>query len=136
MAYIGFDGHGYRSGIASSDDLIKWKREKIILDWGEIGKFDGYGAGALSILLENNQLGKLPIPLKWKGKYQASYTGYPEEGYEKGPGSVGIAYSEDLIHWEKADFNPVLIPSEGKEWERGGIYRTFLMRNGLCFIVL
>ncbi|HOV21539.1 MAG TPA: hypothetical protein P5150_00220 [Candidatus Ratteibacteria bacterium] len=129
MCYIGFDGQGYRSGLASSDELINWKRERMILDWGEKGRFDSYGAAALSILLENNQLGELPIPMKWQGKYWATYTGYPEKGYEKGPGSVGIVYSDNLINWEKADFNPVMVPSDGMKWEQGGIFRTFLMKE-------
>jgi len=69
MTYVGFDGNGYRSGLASSNNLINWKREKLILDWGENGKFDCFGAGPISILLENIDLGKLPIPKKWFGKY-------------------------------------------------------------------
>ncbi|MCM8786332.1 MAG: hypothetical protein NC899_08925 [Candidatus Omnitrophica bacterium] len=127
MAYIGFDGDGYRSGLCSSSDLINWKREGMILDWGEKGGFDCYGAAALSILHETD-LEKLPVPKKWKGKYWATYTGYPEKGYENGPGAIGLVYSDDLFHWKRVDFNPIIKPDEGEEWERGGIYRTYFFQ--------
>ncbi|MCD6170365.1 MAG: hypothetical protein J7J76_07465 [Candidatus Latescibacteria bacterium] len=41
MIYIGWDGRIYRTGLASSDDLLHWNREGIILDVGQ---------GATSIL--------------------------------------------------------------------------------------
>src|SRR5438270_5501334 len=31
MTYIGFDGTGYQTGLASSSDLVSWKREGCIL---------------------------------------------------------------------------------------------------------
>ena len=31
MTYVGFDGRGYQTGLASSEDLITWKREGCIL---------------------------------------------------------------------------------------------------------
>ena len=31
MTYVGFDGTGYQTGLASSDDLVTWKPEGLIL---------------------------------------------------------------------------------------------------------
>ena len=30
MLYIGFDGTGYQTGLASSDDLLHWRREALV----------------------------------------------------------------------------------------------------------
>src|SRR4051812_41412250 len=31
MSYVGFDGTGYQTGLASSEDLLTWKKEGCIL---------------------------------------------------------------------------------------------------------
>ena len=46
---------------------------------------------------------------------------------------IGIARSRDLTSWE--EFGTPLIASEGAEWERGGLYKSWLMRDGDRFIL-
>ncbi|MGQ9590590.1 MAG: penicillin acylase family protein [Planctomycetota bacterium] len=50
MTYVGFDGEGYRTGLAASDDLIRWERLGAVLEKGPAGAFDSHGAAGLSIL--------------------------------------------------------------------------------------
>ena len=50
MTYVGFDGRGYRTGLAASDDLIAWERVGKILERGPEGAFDDEGAAGLSVL--------------------------------------------------------------------------------------
>ncbi len=32
MTYVGWDGIGYRTGLASSDDLLTWKKEGLLIE--------------------------------------------------------------------------------------------------------
>ena len=55
MTYIGWDGIGYRTGLASSDDLLAWRKEGLILDRGPAGSPTQYNA-ALTCILRDNEL--------------------------------------------------------------------------------
>lgn len=128
MTYVGFDGEGYRTGLAMSEDLVNFERFGVILDWGRPGDFDAYGAAGLWILRENNLFG-LPKLRKWLGLYWMAYLGFGYKGYEAGPGAIGLAYSQDLIHWERFDANPILKPEDGAYWECGGLYKPCLIKH-------
>ena len=48
----------------------------------------------------------------------AAWHAYPNAGYEEGAAVIGLAWSDDLFHWERG---PVILRAEdGAEWERGG----------------
>jgi len=128
MTYIGFDGTGYRTGLASSDDLIRWKREGMILDRGKPGAFDAHGAAGLSIL-GNNELFSAHEPYRVRGRYWLSYYGNDAPGYEAGYGSIGLASSRDLKNWTRFEKNPILSPRDGGAWEKGTLYKSFLLRG-------
>ena len=55
MTYVGWDGTGYQSGLASSDDLRNWKTEGLLLGRGPTGSVTEYNA-ALTCILRDNQL--------------------------------------------------------------------------------
>lgn len=74
MMYVGFDGKGYRTGLAESDDLITWKRLGLILDWSKNGSFDSFGAAGIWILREPD-LNK-PFLQRYHGKYWLFYNSY------------------------------------------------------------
>src|SRR3546814_3013198 len=48
---------------------------------------------------------------------------------EEGPAVIGLAWSDDLIRWHRDD-TPILRPEDGAEWERAGLYRSYLIRDG------
>jgi len=58
MTYVGFDGTGYRTGLASSGDLMKWEKEGIILDRGNKGSVTEFNAAMSWIIRDNDLLGE------------------------------------------------------------------------------
>ena len=132
MMHIGFDGLGYRTALATSDDLIEWKREGVILDRsGGPDRWDGVGAAGSWILLESNDLHELPRLKKKDGKYWMIYHSYPEYGYEAGGAKMGLAWCEDesLLEWHRLE-KPVFSYESGGEWEAAGLYKCSFVESG------
>lgn len=127
MTYVGWDGAGYQTGIAQSDDLIHWRRKGVILARDPQDPITRYNIASASILRENDMLspGRL---IKVDGHYVCAWHAYPGAGYEAGPAVIGLAFSKDLMRWEKTP--PILFPQDGAAWEEGGLYKPFLMREG------
>ncbi len=126
MLFIGFDGVGYRTGLAYSDDLISWEKQGLLIDRGEKGSVTEYNIAFTQIIRENELfgLGQLkPIHNRYVGTYHA----YPEPGYEAGAACIGIGYSNDLSSWELAE--PVLFAEQGMEWEQGGLYKSWIVEH-------
>lgn len=53
LTCVGFDGVGYQTGIAVSDNLVNWQRQGIILARGTRDPVTRYNVAATSILREN-----------------------------------------------------------------------------------
>ncbi|MFH1568939.1 MAG: hypothetical protein ABIL09_13155 [Gemmatimonadota bacterium] len=124
MTYIGWDGIGYRTGLASSDDLLTWRKEGLLIDRGPAGSVMEYNVALTSILRENELFG--PSSLRpVDGRYAGTYHAYPRPGYESGPAVIGLCWSDDLRRWELGD--PVLRPDPACAWEAGGLYKSWLM---------
>lgn len=114
MTYVGFDGIGYQTGLASSSDLRNWKREGLILGRGATGSSTEFNA-ALSWIVRDNDLfgtGKLKT---FDGDYLGTYHAYPKAGYENGPASIGICRSRDLRSWRVEE--PILFAGDGTAWK-------------------
>jgi len=99
LTYVGNSGKYKTSNVclATSTDLMHWEKQGPLLQVGEQGWDSGQiKAGVI-------------VPKKVKGKYIMYFMGEerPWEG-----GKIGIACSDDLIHWEKQD-EPVLLPRRG-----------------------
>jgi hypothetical protein len=131
MTYYGFDGIGYQTGLAESDDLVRWRKLGIALGRDPSSPITRYNVALASILREP-ELRSAGRPVKVNGRYVASWNAYPSPGMEEGPAVIGLAYSDDLIHWTRDD-SPILRPEDGGDWEQGGLYRSFLTRDGDTF---
>lgn len=134
MMYTGFDGVGYQTAMAESEDLLHWRPLGVILARRPGGGWDAGGACGTWILKENDALDALPTALKYQGRYWMIYHSYPQPGYEEGPAELGLAYCEDeeLLHWSRLEA-PILSWREGADWERGGLYKGCLVRDGEGF---
>lgn len=133
MTYVGFDGYGYQTGLASSEDLIHWEKHGCIVPRNpksEIAQF----SVALNWILRENELRSPGRLRKVNGKYLGAYHAYPKPGYEQGPASIGLCWSEDLFHWSLEP--PVLRPEDGAEWERGGLYKPCLLEHEGTFYLI
>ena len=127
MTFYGYDGTGYQTGLAESDDLVRWRKRGILLGRDPSSPVTRYNVALASILREPG-LRSRGRPVKVNGRYVASWNAYPSPGMEEGPAVIGLAYSEDLLHWTRDDA-PILRPEDGAEWEQGGLYRSFLTRD-------
>lgn len=124
MTHIGFDGAGYRTGLASSDDLIHWRNEGMILDRGPEGSPTEYNAALTWIVRDNELFGSGELK-KVNGRFLGTYHAYPAAGYECGPAAIGLCWSDDLRNWEVEE--PFLHARDGGDWERGGLYKSCLV---------
>jgi hypothetical protein len=75
---------GFLVGLAVSNDGFRWEKVGQILAAGESGSFDDKGIGTRNVL-------------KINGQYIMFYEGVNSSGYH----SIGLAISEDGIHWQK-----------------------------------
>ena len=124
MLYIGFDGTGYQTGLASSKDLLHWQRVALVGPRDPESKYTKYNLAISSILRDKDLLGRGDA-LKVRGEYLAAWNAYPSSGYEEGAAVIGLARSRDLRHWTLTE--PILRPEEGAPWEHGGLYRPDLL---------
>ncbi|MFD0715343.1 hypothetical protein [Paenibacillus sp. GCM10027626] len=135
MMYVGFDGHGYQTGLAISDNLLDWQPLGLILRRGGGNGWDSLNAAGCWMLRENDMNGQ-PALKKWDNKYWLVYHAYPGDGYENGPGRIGLAWTEDpsLLTWNRLP-DPILSPEDGAEWEKGGLYKECLVEHdGLFYL--
>jgi predicted GH43/DUF377 family glycosyl hydrolase len=124
MLYIGYDGTGYQTGLASSTDLVHWTRTALVGPRDPESRFTKYNLAISSILRDKNLHGGGEA-IKVDGKYLAAWNAYPSAGYEEGAAVIGLATSRDLMHWTLTD--PILNPANGASWEHGGLYRPDLL---------
>lgn len=88
--YIGYDGIGYQTALAVSEDMVCWKTLGVILPrsgngWDKVGR-------AVSCALHDNRLYGNRELLKINGRYWMFYHSYPGEGYEVEPAANDIAW--------------------------------------------
>lgn len=127
MTYVGYDGTGYQTGLARSDDLIHWQREGLILARDPSDPIIRYNI-ALMCILRDDALDSTGALTKVGGRYLGAWHAYPNAGYEQGPAVIGLAWSDDLHHWQRTP--PILRPEDGAAWERGGLYKPYLVKSG------
>jgi len=132
MTFIGYDGKGYQSFIAESDDLIHWGNMRLAMGYGKEGEFD-FGGRVLGAYLFEDYDVKSPRILKKKdGKFWSLYGAYAKQGgYEIDPGYEGLASSDNGIEWQRAKEKYILSIHEPEvaEWEKDCIYQPFLLEH-------
>jgi predicted GH43/DUF377 family glycosyl hydrolase len=130
MLYIGFDGMGYQTGLATSPDLVNWKRVACVAHRDPASKYTRYNV-ALACIVRENELTSQGRLKKVHGRYLGVWNAYPNAGLEEGAAVIGLAWSDDLLHWELTD--PILFPADGAPWEHGGLYRPNLIEQDGVF---
>jgi hypothetical protein len=132
MSFIAFDGKGYNSFVAESDDLVHWRNLRLAMGYGPPGEFDHGGCVLGAYLYESYDI-KAPRLLKKRdGKHWSLYGAYPRQGgYELRPGYEGLACSDDGFAWRRAQPRYILSvhePDRG-EWEKDCIYQPWLVEH-------
>ncbi|MCL4793577.1 MAG: family 43 glycosylhydrolase [Bryobacteraceae bacterium] len=126
MTYLGFDGTGYQTGLASSTDLLHWTRRGCILRRDPANPITRYNI-ALNWILRDTRLRSRGDLKKVNGRYLGVFHAYPNPGYEAGPAVIGLCWSADLLKWEIGDI--CLRPEDGADWENGGLYKPCLIEH-------
>lgn len=129
MFYIGFDGTGYRTALAVSDDLLHWEKKGIVLDKGSKNPWDTNGRAVSSLFCNPDLYGKQEL-IKYDGKYIMFYHAYPGKGYETGAAANGLAWStdENLLEWHCEDA-PVFEKGKSGEWDGDGLYSARIIQH-------
>ncbi len=135
MVFVGFDGKGYQTGLARSNDLLHWEKVGVMLPRGCHAQWDSVGMACTTMLMENDLYGQRRLK-KHDGKYWMMYHSYPSEGYEEGSAEIGLAWTEDesLMSWHFAD-EPVFSWRDGAPFERGGLYKCWLIEHEGMFYI-
>lgn len=133
MIYIDFDGKGYETRLAESDDLLSWRRKGLVLPRGKAGEWDASQADGWPILLEPEFDGPNTLGM-FEGRYWMMYLGGALTGYETDPLSEGVAWTDDPAKakpWTRYERNPVLSPSDpdARPFERKTIYKSFVVQD-------
>jgi len=130
MTFVAFDGAGYQTGLASSDNLLDWKPEGLILGRDPRSEITRYNVAMNWIVRENGLFSEGRLK-KIRGRYLGVYHAYPKPGYEQGSAAIGLCWSSDLRKWELDP--PCLHPEDGAAWERGGLYKPCLVEENGVF---
>ncbi len=132
MTFIGFDGQGYQSFVAESEDLVHWGNARLAMGFGPEGEFDHGGAVLGAFLYEDYDIRAPRVLKKLNGAYYSLYGAYPRQGgYELRPGYEGVACSDDGFTWRRAQDDPILSvhqPDCGP-WEKDCIYQPWLVEH-------
>lgn len=126
MTFVAFDGIGYQTGLASSRDLVNWKKEGCILKRDPSSSTLKYNVAMNWILRENGLYSPGEVQ-QVDGYYLGAYHAYPNAGLEQGAAVIGLCRSKDLRNWIVDP--PCLRPEDGAAWEQGGLYKPCVLRH-------
>ena len=72
------DGEGYQTGLAVSDDLLRWEKKGAILRRGTHMEWDSVGMAGTAVLTDRDLTGGNRLR-KWRGRYWMLYHAYPRK---------------------------------------------------------
>jgi len=131
MTYIIFDGKGYETWLAQSDDLLQWKSKGRVLSFTDSGWDANQKAGYMA-LLDTKWEGTYE-PEQFNNRYWMSYLGGSVKGYEAGRLGVGMASTNDpsvATEWNRVP-KPVLSAndSSARWFEKQTIYKSMIYHD-------
>jgi predicted GH43/DUF377 family glycosyl hydrolase len=133
MYYFVFDGRGYETWIAESNNLLDWITTDRVLSFSDTEDWDSNQKGGY-IALPNTEWGGDYALRQYDDKYWMSYLGGSTKGYEKGLLSIGIAYTDSdptqPHEWQRSD-KPVLasVDEDTSWWDNIKIYKNSIIRD-------
>jgi hypothetical protein len=132
MTFVGWDGIGYQTGLTWREDDGTWTTPEVIFARDPSSSHRRYNA-AMTSLLRSPDLADAGELVALDGWYYGTYHAYPAAGYEEGSAVIGFVRSRDLHTW--TEIGDLLRPEDGGDWERGGLYKSWLMHDGERFTV-
>lgn len=131
MTYVLFDGKGYETWLAKSNDMLEWTTLGRVMPFTTNTWDSNQKAGYVA--LQDYEWGGSYKLEKYKGKYWASYIGGCDEGYEAGKLGIGIANAKNLTkvtHWNRTK-GPVLDPrdKDARWYDNNVIYKSSVIHD-------
>jgi len=136
MSFIAFNGRGYNTFVAESDDLVHWTNMRLAMGFGPVGEFDHGGRVLGAYLYTSYDTKAMRLLKRREGRFWSLYGCYPRQGgYELRPGYEGVAVSDDGLVWRRAMDAPILsvYDEDCGEWEKDCIYQPWLVEYGGMF---
>lgn len=127
MTYVYYDGRGYETWIAYSDDLLHWEPQGRLLKFADKG-WDKHQRGGFPALQCTEWGGDARLG-QYDGRYWMTYIGSSTAGYEGLPISIGLASTDgaasDVCHWQTYD-RPVMAWNDADTlwWESRSPYKS------------
>lgn len=128
MTYIVFDGRGYETWLAQSNDLLHWKTAGRLLSFTDTTDWDSNQKAGYTALVDASFGGSYSLE-KYAGNYWMSYLGGSASGYEAGDLAIGIAFTKKdpaIVHqWQRLS-HPVLTirDPDVRWWETKKLYKS------------
>ncbi|MCA5004720.1 glycoside hydrolase family 130 protein [Sphingobacterium bovistauri] len=135
MTYIIFDGIGYETHLAESNDLLNWKYlGKQLSTSSNDNSWDSKQKAGYNALINTKWGGKYDLK-KYKGKYWMSYFGGNTAGYEPEPLSIGVASTTNIpdraFEWNR--YTTPVLSSTDKDirwWEnRHKLFKSYVIED-------
>lgn len=131
MTYIIFDGKGYETWLAKSDNLLQWTTLGKMMSFTENTWDAKQKAGYVALV--DTEWGGSYEPGRFNGKYWLSYLGGSEKGYEAGRLGIGIATSTDLTQAIPAVRMPAPVLSavdkDARWYDDKTIYKSLVIQD-------
>lgn len=134
MSYLIYDGRGYETWLAESNDLLHWDIKGRIMSFSSDSARWDWNQKAGYVSLQDYKWGGSYELEPFDGKYWMSYIGGNTKGYEAGVLSVGIACTDKnpaTVHeWKYMD-KPVLTPTDKdvRWWENSTQYKSTVIHD-------
>ena len=134
MTYLIYDGRGYETWLAESDDLLHWKHLGKVMSFSKDEKEWDVNQKAGYIALQDYTWGGSYKWNKYDGKYWMSYFGGNTTGYEAGVLSIGMAYTKQSptkAHEFERLPKPVLTPKDKDVsfWDNSTMYKNSVVED-------
>jgi predicted GH43/DUF377 family glycosyl hydrolase len=133
MTFIVFDGRGYETWLADSDNLIDWEIKGTIMNFSDTSDWDLNQKAGYPSLINYEWEGDYGIQ-QFDGSYWMSYFGGKSTGYEKGLLSIGMAFTEkdpDILHsWQRLDKPVLSSKDEDSRWyDNNTMYKSSIIED-------
>ncbi|MES2648190.1 MAG: glycosylase [Bacteroidota bacterium] len=134
MSYIVFDGRGYETWLANSNDLLNWKTLGKLLSFSsDTTSWDAHQKAGYPSLLDPTWGGSYAWQ-QYQGKYWMSYFGGNTKGYEAGLLSIGIAHTKKplLTPHEFERLNAPVLSATDKDtrwWENKKQFKSTIIQD-------
>jgi predicted GH43/DUF377 family glycosyl hydrolase len=128
MTYLVYDGRGYETWLAKSNDLLQWEHLGKVMSFSDSTTWDDDQKAGYVALLDYAWGGSYAWQ-PYDHKYWMSYFGGSKKGYEAGLLSISIAFTEKdpskAHEWKRLD-KPVLMSTDkdARWWENSTMYKT------------